>query len=210
MTFLPPSSVVAFLAPGSSVRPAPSLDVAADADLVVRARSGDRAAAGLLCARHAPRVRALLVRRAPLADLPDLVQEVLLHALRDLAKLREPALFRAWILGIASHLARRAARAARRRAWLGFAPHDELPELAAPSADVDAREELSALLPIVATLPPDERAAFVLRFVDGLELADAARSLGVSLATVKRRIARAEQRVRSSALAIPALAVRAS
>ena len=47
--------------------------------------------------------------------------------------------------------------------------------------------------------------AFVLRRVEGHELAEAARLSGCSLATVKRRLARAERRFEAMARSDPAL-----
>jgi RNA polymerase sigma-70 factor (ECF subfamily) len=42
--------------------------------------------------------------------------------------------------------------------------------------------------------PEDERAAFILRFVEKMELTEIADACGVSLSTARRRIRRAEQR----------------
>jgi len=43
-------------------------------------------------------------------------------------------------------------------------------------------------------LPPDERLAFILRFVDGMKLREVAKICGVSLSTIKRTLSRAERR----------------
>jgi RNA polymerase sigma-70 factor (ECF subfamily) len=47
---------------------------------------------------------------------------------------------------------------------------------------------------LLDAIPADERIAFALRYVDGMELTEAAAACGCSLATVKRRISRAEQK----------------
>jgi len=44
-------------------------------------------------------------------------------------------------------------------------------------------------------LPPQQRVPFVLRYVEELNLVEVAQACGVSLATTKRRIARARQRL---------------
>jgi len=46
----------------------------------------------------------------------------------------------------------------------------------------------------MSSLPSNERVAFSLRRLDGMELKEVAHACGCSLATIKRRLARAEQR----------------
>jgi len=52
----------------------------------------------------------------------------------------------------------------------------------------------------------DRRAVFVLRFVEGFELAELSAALGCSLATTKRRVADAARRVSVLAASDPLLA----
>src|SRR3954451_10444787 len=97
-----------------------------DEALVAAARAGDRAALNQLFARQLPMLYTL-VRRA-LHDDPavdDVVQDVLVRALRQLVDLRSAGSFRAWLAAIAvrqisSHLARKEV-AARREAPLDAA-----------------------------------------------------------------------------------------
>ena len=70
---------------------------------------------------------------------------------------------------------------------------DELPELPCDD-DPGARETVRAVYAVLDAMPTDERICFALRFVHGEELTDVASAVGCSLATVKRRIARAEER----------------
>ena len=55
-------------------------------------------------------------------------------------------------------------------------------------------------------LPADERIAFALRFIDGMELVEAAAACRVSLSTFKRRMLRAERKFAERARREPALA----
>jgi hypothetical protein len=57
-----------------------------------------------------------------------------------------------------------------------------------------------------AVRPSAPSVAFALRYFDGMELTDVAQACCVSLATIKRRIARAEEGFRNGALGVPALA----
>jgi RNA polymerase sigma-70 factor (ECF subfamily) len=61
---------------------------------------------------------------------------------------------------------------------------------------------------VLDALPPDERLAFVLRFVDGMKLREVARICGVSLSTVKRTLLRAEKRFLAVTRRDPLLAER--
>jgi RNA polymerase sigma-70 factor (ECF subfamily) len=69
-------------------------------------------------------------------------------------------------------------------------PTDDL-ELGSES-DVAAREALRATYAILKTMPTSERIAFTLRRFEGMELPQVALACNCSLATVKRRLTRAE------------------
>ena len=58
----------------------------------------------------------------------------------------------------------------------------------------EVREALEETYRVLDLMPADERIAFALRFVEGMELTEVADACGVSLATIKRRLSRAETR----------------
>jgi RNA polymerase sigma-70 factor, ECF subfamily len=70
-----------------------------------------------------------------------------------------------------------------------------LAQLAAPGLASEAVAELAKLDQVLAGLPAEQRIAWLLQRVEGLELAEVAAACGVSIATVKRRIASAQARV---------------
>jgi RNA polymerase sigma-70 factor (ECF subfamily) len=125
-------------------------------------------------------------------DLDDLVQEVFVRALERVDELREPRALRGWLTAIAVFVAREAIRARRRRRWLIFLPPEETPELACADASPEVRAAVRAFYEVVGRLDADERIAFTLRFVEGMELTEVAAACGVSLATIKRRLKKAE------------------
>jgi RNA polymerase sigma-70 factor (ECF subfamily) len=47
---------------------------------------------------------------------------------------------------------------------------------------------------VLNRMPADDRIAFALRYIDGMELTEVAAACSVSLATVKRRLRRSEAR----------------
>jgi RNA polymerase sigma-70 factor (ECF subfamily) len=90
----------------------------------------------------------------------------------------------------------------RRRKLLGLlglaGKRDEiaLDELADPTVTPETRAELRWLDRRLATLSDRDRAAWILRHVEGFALEEVADACGCSLATAKRRIAAAEEAVR--------------
>jgi RNA polymerase sigma-70 factor (ECF subfamily) len=192
--------------PAGSVRElAPRLD---DAALVHAARRADAAAKAAIFDRHSERVQRVLLRvLGPDRDLADLLQDVFVLAFRDLDKLSDPSSLGGWLVSIAVHVARRAIRTRARWRWIRFVAPEEVPD-ALHEEDDAGREELRAVYRVLDRLPEDERIAFALRFLGGMELTTVAESTGVSLATIKRRLQRAEQRFREHAAREPSLSAR--
>ena len=78
-----------------------------------------------------------------------------------------------------------------------------------PQSEQLDEESLRAAREVYAILerfPVDERVAFALRYINGLDLTAVASACGVSLATIKRRLQRAEGRFFKVASGVPALA----
>jgi len=164
-----------------------------DGALVAAVRRGDGAAQRLLFERHAPHVARVLVRVLGTdGELADLVNDVFVMVLRDLERLNDPSALKAWLSQVAVHIARGHIRKKSRRRWLRFLAPDKVPDPPAPTADGDVRDAMRRTYAMLATLSHDDRVAFALRFIDDMELTDVAEACGVSLATIKRRLERAE------------------
>ncbi len=106
---------------------------------------------------------------------------------------------------IAVHVARSAIARRRRRSWLWFLPGAELPEVDSGAASGEVLDALRATYAALDRLPVDERIAFALRFIDGMELTEVAEACDTSLATIKRRLARAGARFEAEARRRPVL-----
>jgi RNA polymerase sigma-70 factor (ECF subfamily) len=165
-----------------------------DENLVARAKVGDRGACEALVARHIPAVLAraqhLLGRTA---DAEDVVQDAFIEALRDLAKLQEPARFGAWVKKIAVHQVHRRFRRKKLRRALGLLSQEDdqvLSQLAQDHSDPSVRAQLAEVDVLLAGQSPRDRLAWMLRHVEGLSLPEVAAQMGCSLATAKRSIAR--------------------
>jgi RNA polymerase sigma-70 factor (ECF subfamily) len=168
----------------------------ADAELVSRASSGVEAARAMLFERHGARVLALLIRLLnSRADAEDAAQDAFLEAFRDLPRLRDPAGFGAWVTRIAVSHAHRRFRKRKLLGLLGFTSELDAPldTLADSRERSESRAELALLQSRLDALPSVERSAWMLRFVEGYELTEVAELLGLSLATVKRKLDRARR-----------------
>lgn len=142
-------------------------------------------------------------------ELPDILQEIFAKALASIHSLRDPGSLQPWLSRLATLTARKVLRSRSRRAWLRrFADAEEeaLYEPAAAAPEVEHRQAVRAVYEILERLPTDERIAFALRFVDGMELIEVSSATGVSISTVKRRLRRAERRFLAAARHYPVLA----
>lgn len=153
-----------------------------DADLVARSLAGDCEAFGCLYDRHAQIVRAVVGGVS--LDWPaveDMTQECFLRAYRNLAKLRQPARFGAWVVGIARQVARERKRSLRRdrHEFVGERP----PDVASPedgANDVQDADELDLLMKRLNTLPERERLAIHAFFLEQHDAQRAAELLELS------------------------------
>jgi RNA polymerase sigma-70 factor (ECF subfamily) len=178
---------------------APSRASVTDRDLVARARSGDDWAKGALFRRYARDVGDLATRLlGRMSDADDVVQDTFIDAFRTLDTLREPSAFRAWVVGIAVRRVQRRHRKRKLLARLGLdrAPSDAtLESLVSDAASPERRAELAMIDRALERCPSDARLAWMLRRVEGEELAAIAEMLSISIATVKRRVAEIDARI---------------
>jgi RNA polymerase sigma-70 factor (ECF subfamily) len=178
--------------------------VAADDTALVQGLLADNPGAKVaLFNRYASDVERLITHLIGLdRELADILQEVFIQALASIRKLRDPAALKPWLMRIAAHSARRALRNRTRRAWLRFfvdAEDEARSEPVAIGIDPEARETLRAVYAVLQRMPADDRIAFALRYIDGMDLTEVAAACSVSLATVKRRLRRSEDRFLKSA-----------
>ncbi|HEX4446781.1 MAG TPA: RNA polymerase sigma factor [Polyangiaceae bacterium] len=198
-----PSSRLRVVSPGVELRDD-------DASLVASARAGAPAAAGRLWDRYSVLVRRILRRiLGPAGEVEDGVQDAFLRLFRDLHSLRDPSALRSFIIGITLHVAKSELRRRRARRWLLLSDDGVLAEVATFAGDghgLDSRAALVRLYRVLDRVGHERRVAFVLRYVEGLELAELSVILGCSLATTKRRVAEAARRVSLLAQGDPLLA----
>lgn len=178
-----------------------------EAALIQRCADGDESACAELVAEHQRMVVQLAMNLLGDRDEAlDLSQEVFLRVFRTIYRFRGQSSLRTWIYRIAVNQARNRHRFWRRRHRgdqvsldQHVASHGEF--MSAPTAEPDrvlAQKELASRLQrALDGLPFDQRTVIVLREVDGLSYEEIAYSLGVAVGTVKSRLTRARQALRS-------------
>jgi|SRR6185503_17000211 len=177
-----------------------------DSAIVAALKGGQAAGGAALYDRHHGHVRRVLIRLlGPGAHLGDLVQDVFVAAIDSIDRLEQPESLRAWLGSIAVFRARAEIRARARSRWFPLFADDELPEAHARVATPEIDEAVRTTYLVLDKLAADERIAFALRFVDGMELVEVADACEVSLATIKRRLARAQAKFTNIARTYPVL-----
>ena len=180
---------------------APAAPEVSDAVLVARILSGEAASREVLYKRHVDYVSGMSARLLRSIDASqDVTQDAFVMAFERLATLRDPAAFRGWLAAIAVSFVRRRLRKQRLLRALGLdGSHDDaaLDRLAREDTAAETRSELAALDLVLQTLPANQRIAWMLRHVEGDALDDVAAACDCSLATAKRWISAADERVRA-------------
>jgi RNA polymerase sigma-70 factor (ECF subfamily) len=173
------------------------LDAADDPTLVTALLAQDSKAPLVLWRRFSPLVFRILRRMlGESAEVEDLAQEVFLCVYRKASELRNRRALPAFIASATRLTAHEEIRRSRqRRMKIPASVPPPSVDLHRLSTVADAREALVRFHAILGRLTATDRTAFVLRFIDGVPLADVANALGVSLSTIKRRLARVWSRV---------------
>lgn len=172
------------------------LSLLPDAQLVALGTRGDVGALEVLYRRHAAFAIHLATRiEGSARDVEDIAHDAFLRAFERLGDLADPSAFRAWLGSIVVHKVRSRMRRARLISVLGMGKSSDpvdLDALASPEASPHVRAQIAQIYALLQTLPTDDRIAWVLRAVEGHELETVGRLVGCSLATVKRRVSRAQ------------------
>ncbi|MBJ7607878.1 MAG: RNA polymerase sigma factor [Candidatus Dormibacteraeota bacterium] len=165
-----------------------------EATLVARARDRDIGAFEALVRRYERRIYGLCLRmlNGASGEAEDVTQEVFLTAWRRLPEIEQDGAFGGWLYRTATNRCLNVLRGRRPTAELNE-------ETAAPAASGDAdpartAQNAAAMRAVVAaldTLPPQQRACWLLREVHGRSYEEIAQLVDTTTGAVRGRIARA-------------------
>jgi RNA polymerase sigma-70 factor (ECF subfamily) len=180
-----------------------------DDALVSALRGGRPGAADAFFQRYVDHVKRVVIRVMNAdAEIEDIIHDVFLDALRSIDRLKEPDALKMWVTSIAVFKARRVLRSRRRRSWLRLAAPEELDRIVPSSGGTELAEAMRCTYLVLNELPSDERIAFALRYIEGMELVELAEACRTSVATVRRRLQRAQERFVRKARRYPVLNAR--
>jgi len=123
-------------------------------------------------------------------DLEDLVHDVFVAAFRQAEQLREPEAARGWLGTITVRSVRRRLHQRRIRRWIGLEADSPI-QIEDKGATPEDRLQLIEIHRLLEQVAVVDAVAWKLRYFGGEPLEEVARQCECSLATVKRRIARA-------------------
>ena len=141
-----------------------------------------------------------------LEDAKDIAQDTFLRAFRYRHRFQAGRRLASWLNRIAVNAAidflkRRedpGVAVPVEEAWKGSRGAAAAARIASPERGLAARQETARLLNLLDMLAPRERAAFVLRYLQGQSTAEVARAMGCTRITVRRHALRAREKLRAA------------
>ena len=176
----------------SHLRSVPTGQTSEDA-LISRAAEGDREAFSELFRTHARYIAGVAFRILGSNDeVDDVVQDTFIAAHRGLAQLQETRAFRRWLVTIAIRQVNKRLGKKKRAPFVRL----ELLACEEPATDPEQERLAEDLYEALSGISADLRIPWVLSRVEGRKLEDVASACDISLATAKRRISLAGERLR--------------
>jgi RNA polymerase sigma-70 factor (ECF subfamily) len=183
----------------------------AEAELIARVRSGDHEAFYELVR---PYERGIYMAALAIvnndADAEEVAQEAILKAFKAIGRFRGEAKFSTWIIQIAINESRMKLRKDRRHLYESvdapakgdeqgdYIPRDFADWREIPSEALENARLREALKKALASLSPKYREVLVLRDIEHLNIAETAKLIGITEASVKTRLLRARLQMRDA------------
>ena len=164
-----------------------------DSVLVVRAANGDIDAYEQLVRRYQLQIyRHCLNMLGDEGDAAEAAQDVFFTVWRSLSRFRGDSALSTWLYRIATN---RCLKALRQRPQSTVPMVEQTTSLGLPEGEFEGKQSAELVARAIALLTPQQRAALLLREVEGLTYEQIAKVLGVSVAAVKSRLNRARTEI---------------
>jgi RNA polymerase sigma-70 factor (ECF subfamily) len=171
---------------------------AVDATTIEQARQGSRPAQARVLRALQDRWFRLSVGLLGDRELArDATQETALRVLKRLSRFDGRSSLATWSMGIAINVAREMRRQRRRAGSAGDAANDQPGGGPLPLAAAQRTEERDRLIAALAELPMRQREAVVLRYFEGMSVAQTAEAMDCAAGTVKAAVHQALRALRS-------------
>lgn len=174
-----------------------------EADLVARARQGDRQAFRKLVEANEDGITATVTAMlGPTGEVDDVVQDVFIKFYETLDQFRGEAAVSTYLKRIAINRSLDALRRRKRSRARFWSRDDETTTLPEPSDEAtnDAyvhRERERMVHEAIQALPPTHRAVVVLRLIEGYSTEETAQMLNIAYGTVLSRLSRAHDKLKT-------------
>lgn len=164
---------------------------AIDPTLPLRAKAGDRQAFAQLVDVLYPRsLRFALHMVGNREDAEEAVQDAFIRVYHNLGRFRDDARFEPWLFRILANRCRSLMEKRRRHSVL--IQYGEVPERYSAAPEENGGQEWTEeVYKVLATLPAEQREAFLLRHVEDMAYEDIAAVTGVGLSALRMRVKRA-------------------
>lgn len=171
-----------------------------DKQLVAAYQRGNSHALAELYRRHSRRVESVARHViGPSSELEDIVQDVFIELQRALYKFRGDSRFTTWLHRVTVNVALQYIRKGKRKGWLRWVGLDNASPAIQPVVHMEkqfeARETVTALYEVLATISDKKRVVFTLYEMEGMTLQEIAATVGTSVNTVKSRLFHARREI---------------
>jgi RNA polymerase sigma-70 factor (ECF subfamily) len=175
-----------------------------DEYLAAAARAGDRKALEKLAGRWSPRLRRHAYRLTGDIEMArEASQDGWADIVNGLPRLEDAAVFPAWAFRIVSRRCADAIRRAQRSRKTLAAYAQEPANPGDAQGSIEAAADAQPLRRALASLPPDQRAAIALFYLEDLSIAEIAAALSAPAGTIKTRLMHARRKLRAALEAAP-------
>lgn len=165
-----------------------------DAAVVAQVLAGDTQQFARIVARYqAPLYRYALSMMLDREVAADMVQDAFVRAFAKLRTCRDHARFRAWLYQLLRNRCLDALKEAGRRKVALEDAGPLLDDAEAPDAQVERTRVRSDISAALGALPPAQREAFLMHYVEGVPYEEMAGRLDASVSALKMRVLRARQ-----------------
>ena len=170
----------------------PSEPLTPDTRLVGEICTGDDAAFYSFYRRHAQYIAGVAYRLlGNNSDVDDIVQDTFVTASQKLMSLKEPEYARLWLVKIAVRHSQKRLRSRTRTHTIQKAVESDIPR----KTDMQISSMLEDLREVLRKIPSKLGEPWILHKLEGLTIKEVSTACGISIATVKRRIASADKKV---------------
>ena len=128
-------------------------------------------------------------------DAEDILQQVFFCLFTRIDALKKPSALRSFIFSITVRTLKSELKRRRVRRWVTLSDTGELPDASTPGVDPIATQLLRKFYRVLDRLRVEDRTIFVLRHLEEMTLEEVAEVMQLSLATVKRRLQKSNQKV---------------